>query len=322
MRSFQTSLAALSGFAAVILVVPANVPQAAACAGSENLCSCEGDADAKVTRGGDSTPLTWSSQPYLVRKGTSHCPPVFCFDQSVENHLDKDVYKIDWRIARFHRKKIAAGCLRSNCFSVIGFRSAFPKDGLLYHGPSNNPYQTQVYKPDAELGSFPSTCSVTGQHETTSADAASKASDGAERPEPAVLTSHVHVDVEGEEGGFELSDVIITSVVSDEEEDTVLYYYFYNDGENRVKVYPNMSKTASFAENFIYTLESPIELESFEEEKIAFSVDEDIVIESAPVLIWDEKGDLAAIGTVGLYTVEDGVREISNDELWMMTENQ
>ena len=241
-------------------------------------------------------------------RGDARTLPVYCYDYSVKNHQDREVLKIHWKVANFFRKSIPAGCLRSDCPPIAGLRSEYAQEGPLHYGPSNNPYSTSVYTPSQKRAD-------------ASISDATVASPG--EKELAILASHVHVDVEGRNVESKLSDVMIISEFEDHADGRMLKYEFINGGENFISLHLNLSKDAEFSDYFVYNFEKPLSLSGFEKVVVNVPTSSAVVPEAVSVVIWDEVGDVAAIGTDGVYAVQWGERDIDEEQIWdLVTSDQ
>ncbi|MGH6895104.1 MAG: hypothetical protein ACRD1R_09715 [Acidobacteriota bacterium] len=216
------------------------------------------------------------------------------------NHQEKEVLRISWKVAEFFRRSIPAGCIRSNCPPDVGPMSQYLETGPLHYGPSDNPYDTKVYKPD--------------QKQT--ADATGSGAAPLENASLSSLVSHVHVDIRDKYGNSELSDLKITSEFDDTLDMPLLKYKFVNNGKNDLSLHLNMTKTPEFSQYFVYGFEKPIYLESFGTAEVSVPTDKEVVVEPAQVFVWDGAAELAAIGSAGVYTINGGSRDLSGEQIW------
>ena len=110
-------------------------------------CICDGKLIRRF-HGGDADPLTWTYAAYLVSEGAGSHPADVCYLREVQNRSNADVRNIYWKVAGFARRLLRPG-VKSSCVELEGDAKSTITSGKLFHGVSDQHYDTTVLEPKA-----------------------------------------------------------------------------------------------------------------------------------------------------------------------------
>jgi len=251
-------------------------------------CTCAGE-EVRTSDGGDHAPLTWVYKVRLVRNGSSDSPPLYCYGRTVQNHRDRDVTDVNWKVASFYRSRLRQGAAASSCAEVEAFLSRRTENGPLYYGVSSgDAYDTQVLPPEG----------------------------GWAAAEP-TRTSSVRSTFEIDPGEAGASPARIT-VRSSAAADGATNYFRYgieNAGESVVRLQINMPVREWMLAALPFVNE-PILLDPGAKLDFSFSTKEPIGTAVATVLASSPDGAPLAIDSVGILTTAGARPLYSSEAFW------
>lgn len=209
-------------------------------------CSkCTGKSRDHIYQGGGQSPLSWYSLQRLEHPGNqSGSPPIYCYEQKVQNHSDREVADIYWPVAGYQRDLLPPQSADCCCqpTSIPGHLKYPHPMGLLYYGPgSASSYPTTTYAPKEGWPVF------------------TKMSAGPQYPS---LTAALQFAVRTREGKLVVSNVGLLSTVfqSPVEEKYVYLYEFQNDGPEPLFIFWNIPQTDEFRKQFPMDIKKPLPL--------------------------------------------------------------
>jgi hypothetical protein len=108
-------------------------------------CSCKGSM-LDHYKGGDSKPLIWTFEPYLVKPGDTDRASWICYLKIVSNESQTEARRINWEVASFYRRFVSPNASAASCATIVGEMKTSPRNGPLYHGIAEH-YDTTVREP-------------------------------------------------------------------------------------------------------------------------------------------------------------------------------
>jgi hypothetical protein len=276
-------------------------------------CSCKGSM-LDHYKGGDSKPLIWTFEPYLVKPGDTDRASWICYLKIVSNESQTEARRINWEVASFYRRFVSPNASAASCATIVGEMKTSPRNGPLYHGIAEH-YDTTVREP-------------TEGWKESSVDPKSNIGIAKEivvvGPNGPLLAQIPVVYFSPIEASFVLDlDTsaaprravikMVSSVASGKEDE--LIYEFSNSGNAALRVLVNLPNDGQLSTT-VPIVSNPLLLEPGRPLKFIYSTNRPITFQSATVIFYDQPGkEIIGVESAGFYGLTEGKREINTELL-------
>jgi hypothetical protein len=321
-RYLKTGSSPMSKSRVTLLVCALLLASVACCLGGNahaQTCSCKGSM-LDHYKDGDSKPLIWTFEPYLVKPGVVGVGPSWiCYFKTVSNESKIKVLRIYWEVASFYRKFVSPNSSVASCPTIADEMKTSPRNGPLYHGITGR-YDTTVREP------------TDGWKETRAAPRIyQRAAEDYDIREPTKLwrqaqasrellspiESSFVVDLEGSPAPQRAVIKIVSSGYRfGGSSQTELLYELSNSGNAALRVLVNLPNDGQLSTR-VPIVSNPVVLGPEQPLKFSYVTSRTISLQHATVIFYDQPGkEIVGVESAGFYGLAEGKREVDAQFLW------
>jgi hypothetical protein len=268
-------------------------------------------------KGGDSKPLIWTFEPYLVKPGSTDRPSWICYRKIVANESELEARRINWEVASFYRRFVSPNARAASCQTIEGEMKSGPRNGPLYHGISDH-YDTTVREPSE---GWKDIASATGFYDEPRPVA----------PQPlAPIESSFTVDLEDttvlNPGQTRVPRQAIVKIVSTAYRfgpNTELSLELSNTGNAAVRVLINLPNDGQLSRD-MRIVSSPGLLAPQRPLKFSSKTTQSVNVQHATVIFCEENllGEMIGVDIAGFYGLAEGKRAVDTEAVWEFIRQQ
>jgi hypothetical protein len=275
-------------------------------------CQCKGQRLDQY-KGGDKSPLSWTFEPYLAKRGSTDEPNIICYLKTIWNYSGLEVRRVYWQVAGFYRRYIAPNMPTSSCPAIRGDMNPDPRGGPLYYGVADH-YDTTIREPKE------------GWKDTNVLGLSPL-------PDPAPLSfamltndpldSSFSVEITNENppqtANITISSRIFVIYTPQANHipavETQLIYELNNVGNAPIWLRINLPNDDLLSKD-VPLIANAVLLPPHNFLKYSSITTKKVAIQSAAIIFYDQGGQIVGMDRAGFYGLAEGRREIDAERLW------